>query len=75
MKNRTALSVSNLGVSLCLSALACSVFSFEAKASNNARPDSRGMVIRFAVSARRSGQWRPKTAAVILESTAAHRAR
>jgi hypothetical protein len=42
-KNRTALSDSNLGSSLCLPALACNVFSFEAKASNSARPDWRGM--------------------------------
>src|SRR5204862_426034 len=40
MKNRTALSASNLGSSLCAPALACSVFSLEAKASNNARPDA-----------------------------------
>jgi hypothetical protein len=68
-KNRTALSTSNLGSSLCLPALACNVFSFEAKASNNARPSSRGMcssshcmsnsmgmVICFAFSASTSGQ-------------------
>ena len=40
-KNRAALSASNLGTSPCPPALACSVFSLEAKASNNARPDWR----------------------------------
>jgi hypothetical protein len=42
-KNRTALSASNRGSSWCLPALACSVFSFEAKASNSARPAAREM--------------------------------
>ncbi|MFJ5123405.1 hypothetical protein [Kitasatospora sp. NPDC088548] len=63
--------------------LACDVLSFEAKASNSARPASRGMrslshrmansigtVICFAVSTRASGHIMPKTVAVILGSTA-----
>src|SRR5689334_21896418 len=79
----TELSASNLGSSLCAPALACNVFSFEAKAPNSARPawrsmcssshwrsNSTGMVIWRAAAARASGQWRPKTAAVIRGSAA-----
>ncbi|MBD0690589.1 hypothetical protein BG452_07830 [Streptomyces sp. CBMA123] len=63
--------------------MACSVFSVEAKTSDSARPSWRemcssshcrsysiGTVIRFAGSARTWGQCRPKTAALILGSTA-----
>ncbi len=58
---------------MCAPTLACSVFSFEAKASNNARPDGRGMcssshwsansigmVVCFAASAREACPNRPK---------------
>lgn len=58
---------------MCAPTLACSVFSFEVKASNNARPDGRGMcssshwsansigmVVCFAASAREACPNRPK---------------
>jgi hypothetical protein len=41
-KNRTDLSTLNLGTWLCLPGQACHTLSFEAQASNNARPDWRG---------------------------------
>jgi hypothetical protein len=82
-KNLVALSASNLGTSPWPPPLACNVFSFEAKASNNARPDWRstcssshwsrnsiGTVICAAASVRDSCPRQPKTAAVILGSTA-----
>src|ERR1022692_4788753 len=82
-KNRVALLSSNAGISRCAPGLACSVFSVEAKASNNARPDWRstcssshwsrnwsGTVTLPAASVRDSCPSTPKTAAVILGSTA-----
>ncbi len=83
MKKRSELAASNAGTPTWGPGLACSVFSREAKASNSARPDSRGTtssshcsrnstgtVIRAAASVRDSPPARPKTAAVILGSAA-----
>ena len=56
-KKRTALSTSNLGSSLCAPALACNDFSFEAKASNSARPDCARDVLVVPLEQRtRSGR-------------------
>ena len=84
MKKRTELSSSNAGTPMWRPGLACSVFSREAKASNSARPSSRGTsssshcsrnstgtVTRAAAPARVSWLAMPNTAAAILGSAAA----
>src|SRR5690242_14093781 len=83
-RNRTADAASKRGISMCFPALTCSDFSFDANASNRARPPARGMcssshwrsnstgmVIRRAASISADGQNRPKTAAWISGSAAA----